>query len=39
LYVPVRKNKKPLTTAEILGLTSSLVGMGAIIIGILNATK
>ncbi len=39
LYVPVRKNKKPLTTAEILGLTSSLVGMGAIIIGILNSTK
>lgn len=39
LYVPVRKNKKPLTTAEIMGFTSGLVGMGAIIIGILNATK
>lgn len=39
LYVPVRKNKKPLTTAEIMGLTSSFVGMGALIIGIINATK
>jgi len=39
LYVPVRKNKKPLTAAEIMGFTSGLVGMGAIIIGILNATK
>lgn len=39
LYVPVRKYKKPLTAAEIMGFTSGLVGMGAIIIGILNATK
>ncbi len=39
LYVPVKKYKKPLTAGEIMGFTSGLVGMGAIIIGILNATK
>jgi len=39
LYVPVKKYRKPLTAGEIMGFTSGLVGMGAIIIGILNATK
>ncbi|OYY99731.1 MAG: hypothetical protein B7Y37_13465 [Sphingobacteriia bacterium 28-36-52] len=39
LYVPVKKFKKPLTAGEIMGFTSGLVGMGAIIIGILNSTK
>lgn len=39
LYVPVRKLKKPLTAAEIMGFTSGLVGMGALILGIINATK
>lgn len=39
LYVPVKKYRKPLTAGEIMGFTSGLVGMGAIIIGILNSTK
>lgn len=39
LYVPVKKNKKGLTTAEIMGISSSVIGLGAIIIGILNATR
>lgn len=39
LYVPVKRNKRPLTTAEILGISSSFIGMGAIIVGILNATR
>ena len=39
LYVPVRKNRKPLTTGDILSFSSGLVGMGAIILGIINATK
>lgn len=39
LYVPVKKYKKPLTAAEIMGFTSGLVGMGALILGIINATK
>lgn len=39
LYVPVKRNKRPLTTAEIMGISSSVIGLGAIIIGILNATR
>lgn len=39
LYVPVKKNKRGLTTAEIMGISSSVIGLGAIIIGILNATR
>jgi protein involved in polysaccharide export with SLBB domain len=39
LYVPIRKNKRGLSTAEIMGISSSIIGLGAIIIGILNTTK
>lgn len=39
LYVPVKRNKRSLTTAEIMGISSSVIGLGAIIIGILNATR
>lgn len=39
LYVPIKKNKRGLTTAEIMGISSSVIGLGAIIIGILNATR
>lgn len=39
LYVPIKKNKRGLTTAEVMGISSSVIGLGAIIIGILNATR
>jgi protein involved in polysaccharide export with SLBB domain len=39
LYVPIKKNKRGLSTAEIMGISSSIIGLGAIIIGILNTTK
>lgn len=39
LYVPVKKYRKPLTAGEILSFSSGLVGMGAIVLGIINATK
>ncbi|MBA4257845.1 MAG: hypothetical protein C0446_01685 [Chitinophaga sp.] len=39
LYVPVKKYRKPLTAGEIMGFSSGLVGMGAIILGIINSTK
>lgn len=39
LYVPIKKNKRGLTTAEIMGISSSIIGLGAIVIGILNTTK
>ncbi len=39
LYVPIKKNKRGLSTAEIMGISSSVIGLGAIIIGILNATR
>jgi protein involved in polysaccharide export with SLBB domain len=39
LYVPIKKYKKGLTTPEIMGISSSVIGLGAIIIGILNAIK
>ncbi|WP_439504223.1 SLBB domain-containing protein [Sediminibacterium sp.] len=39
LYVPVKRYKKPLSIAEIMGISSSVVGLGAIIIGILNTTR
>lgn len=39
LYVPIKKNKRALSTAEIMGISSSVIGLGAIIIGILNATR
>ncbi len=39
VYVPVKKYRKPLTAGEILSFSSGLVGMGAIILGVINATK
>jgi len=39
LYVPIKKYRKPLTAGEILSFSSGLVGMGAIILGVINATK
>lgn len=39
LYVPIKKNKRGLTTAEIMGISSSVIGLGAIVFGILNAVR
>jgi protein involved in polysaccharide export with SLBB domain len=39
LYVPIKKYNKGLTTPEIMGISSSVIGLGAIIIGILNTIK
>lgn len=39
VYVPIKKYRKPLTAGEILSFSSGLVGMGAIILGVINATK
>ncbi|OHC84516.1 MAG: hypothetical protein A2546_09040 [Sphingobacteriia bacterium RIFOXYD2_FULL_35_12] len=39
VYVPIKKYRKPLTAGEIMSFTSGLVGMGALILGIINATK
>lgn len=39
VYVPMKKFRKPLTTAELLGIGTSIIGMGSIVFGIINATK
>lgn len=39
VYVPNRKKSKPLSTAELLAISSSLTGMTAMIFAILNFTK
>lgn len=39
VYVPMKKFRKPLTTAELLGIGTSIIGMGSIVFGIINATR
>lgn len=39
VYVPMKKIRKPMTTAELLGIATSVIGMGSIVFGIINATK
>jgi protein involved in polysaccharide export with SLBB domain len=39
VYVPMKKFRKPITTAELLGIATSAIGMGSIVFGIINATR
>jgi protein involved in polysaccharide export with SLBB domain len=39
VYVPMKKFRKPITTAELLGIATSVIGMGSIVFGIINATR
>jgi protein involved in polysaccharide export with SLBB domain len=39
VYVPMKKFRKPMTTAELLGIATSVIGMGSIVFGIINATR
>ncbi len=39
IFVPKKEEKRKLTASEILGLTSGLASIGAIILGIINITK
>ena len=39
IYVPLKREKKGLSTQEVLGLTGAVVGIAGLIIGILNVTK
>jgi hypothetical protein len=39
VFVPTKGETKKLTAAEIVGLTSGLASLGAIILGVLNLAK
>ncbi len=39
VYVPLKREKKPLTTGEIIGIASAITGMASIVFGIINLTK
>jgi protein involved in polysaccharide export with SLBB domain len=39
VYVPLKREKKPLTTGEIIGIASAITGMASIVFGIINLTR